>query len=106
MKLFACCVGIGAAHGHLKNYDDHVNGGRVERMKATDFELRYRTLLHLVVVGLAVLTYLVSPDDIVWAIVRQHHNSRLLERLAFGFGAVIVSFCASWEMRLTTGEDN
>jgi hypothetical protein len=39
-------------------------------MQATDFEYRHQTLLHLLLVGLAVSAYFLNPDDIVWALVR------------------------------------
>jgi hypothetical protein len=32
---------------------------------ATDFEFRHQTALHLLVVGLAVSTYFLNPDDVV-----------------------------------------
>jgi hypothetical protein len=58
-------------------------------MRATDFEYRHQTLLHLVVVGLAFLTYAFQPDDIVWAFVKHHTIYRTpLERMVFGFGAL------------------
>jgi hypothetical protein len=59
-------------------------------MKATGFEYRHQTLLHLLLVGLAVATYLRNPDDIVWAAVRGHSDSALLERVVFGAGAVML----------------
>jgi hypothetical protein len=59
-------------------------------MRATNFEYRHQTLLHLLVVGLALLTYMINPDDIVWALVRHHSNSAFLERIAFGAGALMV----------------
>jgi hypothetical protein len=59
-------------------------------MKATRFEYRHQTLLHLLLVGLAVATYLRNPDDIVWAVVRGHSDSALLERLVFGAGALML----------------
>jgi hypothetical protein len=60
-------------------------------MKATDFEYRHQTLLHLFVVGLAFGMYLLQPDDIVWAIVRHHTVYRaVLERLVFGTGTLMV----------------
>jgi len=59
-------------------------------MKASNFEYRYQTLLHVLLVGMALLTYVVYPDDIVWALVRHHSNSRLLERIAFGAGAMVI----------------
>jgi hypothetical protein len=66
-------------------------------MKATDFEYRHQTLLHLLVVGLGVSTYFLSRDDIVWALVRHHSNSRFLEQAAFGVGTLMLLGCAVLE---------
>ncbi len=66
-------------------------------MQATDFEYRHQTVLHLLVVGLAVSTYLVSRDDIVWAVVRGHSNNRFLEQLAFALGTLMLISCAGLE---------
>ncbi len=44
-------------------------------MRATRFEFRHQTLLHLLVVGLSLVTYLADPDDIVWVFVRNHSDS-------------------------------
>jgi hypothetical protein len=66
-------------------------------MKATDFEYRHQTLLHFLVVGLAVATYFLSRDDIVWALVRDHSNNRFLEQLAFGVGTLMLISCAVLE---------
>lgn len=67
-------------------------------MKATDFEYRHPTLLHLLVVGLAFLTYTFQPDDIVWALVRHHTTYRaLLERLVFGTGALMIIGSATFQ---------
>jgi protein-S-isoprenylcysteine O-methyltransferase Ste14 len=61
-------------------------------MKATDFEYRHQVLLHLLVVGMAFLTYAFQPDDIVWALVKRHGADRaLLERLIFGIGALMAA---------------
>ncbi len=57
---------------------------------ATDFEFRHQTLLHLSLVGLALLTYVINPADIVWALVRHHSDARSLERMAFALGAMIM----------------
>jgi hypothetical protein len=59
-------------------------------MKATGFEYRHQTLLHLLLVGLAVATYLANPDDVVWALVRGHYNRAILERMVFGAGAAML----------------
>jgi hypothetical protein len=66
-------------------------------MKATDFEYRHQTLLHLLLVGLAVSTYFVTRDDIVWAAVRRHGNSAFLEQLVFGVGTLLLLGCAMVE---------
>jgi hypothetical protein len=68
-----------------------------EVMQATDFEYRHQTLLHLLVVGLAVSMYFFSRDDIVWALVRDHSNNRLLEQVAFAVGTLVLLSCAGLE---------
>lgn len=66
--------------------------------RATDFEQRHQTLLHLMVVGAAFLTYAFQPDDIVWAFVKHHTIYRsLLERVVFGTGALMVLCSAALE---------
>ena len=60
-------------------------------MRATDFEYRHQTLVHLLVVGLAFLAYAFQRDDIVWALVKHHTADRtLVERMVFGVGALEV----------------
>lgn len=59
-------------------------------LKATDFEYHHRTLLHLSVVSVAFLTYLVNPDDVVWAQVRGHSDARLMERVAFAVATLLI----------------
>jgi hypothetical protein len=67
-------------------------------MKATDFEYRHQTLLHLFVVGLAFLTYAFQRDDIVWVLVKHHTIYRtLLERIVFGIGAFEVLCSAAFQ---------
>jgi len=68
-------------------------------MKATQFEVRRQKLLHLLVVGLAVGSYLVSRDDVVWAAVRHHSNAAFLERLAFAVGTLEILSCAVLQTR-------
>ena len=70
-------------------------------MKATSFEFRHQTLLHLLIVGLGVLTYAFYPDDVVWALVRRHADNRALERLVFGAGAIVVAGVAAFETWVT-----
>jgi hypothetical protein len=60
-------------------------------MRGTDFDYRHQRLLHVLVVAAAFLTYALQPDDIVWALVKNHSTDRtLLERLVFGSGALMV----------------
>ena len=60
-------------------------------MRATDFEYRHQTLLHLLVVGSAFLAYAFQRDDIVWVLVKHHTvYGTLLERIVFGVGALEV----------------
>jgi hypothetical protein len=44
-------------------------------MKASRFECRRQTLIHLVLVGLSALTYTRDRVDIVWSLVRNHSDS-------------------------------
>ena len=66
-------------------------------MRATRFEFQHQTLLHLLVVGLSLVTYLADPDDIVWALVRSHSDSASWERAVFGFGAMMLVAAAAIE---------
>lgn len=69
-------------------------------MKATEFEVRHQTLLHLLVVTFAFCTYLIQRDDIVWAWIKDSTQNRLFERSLFAVAALLVGlgagFC-SWE---------
>jgi protein-S-isoprenylcysteine O-methyltransferase Ste14 len=64
-------------------------------MKATDFELRHQTLLHMLVVGLSFATYAIAPDDIVWLIVRDSPHNRFLERSYFAFAGLLMGAAAA-----------
>ena len=46
-----------------------------QKMKASRFECRRQTLIHLVLVGLSALTYTRDRVDIVWSLVRNHSDS-------------------------------
>jgi hypothetical protein len=59
-------------------------------MKATRFEYRHQTLVHLMLVGVSLLAYLRDRVDIVWSLVRDHSDSASWERLVFGFGAALL----------------
>lgn len=60
-------------------------------MRATDFEYRYQRLLHLLIVGVAVLTYLIWPDDIVWKFVRSSAAPHELERVFFIVAMLLIA---------------
>lgn len=66
-------------------------------MRATAFEYKYQALLHLLLVGLASLSYVIDPTDVVWAAVRHHHDSGSWERLVFGVGTVLLFVSACLE---------
>jgi hypothetical protein len=76
-------------------------------MRATDFEYRHQTLLHLLVVGCAFLMYIIQRDDVVWFAVKHHVSYRaFLERLVFGAGALIILVSAilqTWAFALHFG---
>jgi hypothetical protein len=52
-------------------------------MKATDFEYRHQTLLHILIVGAALFTYLIERDDTVWRFVKNSAAPHALERSIF-----------------------
>lgn len=64
-------------------------------MKATSFEIRHRTLLHQAMVAVAFLTYLFSPDDIVWRFVRNSPSPHTLERTLFILATLTIALGAS-----------
>jgi hypothetical protein len=64
-------------------------------MKATDFEERHATALHLLLVGAAFGTYLVEKDDIVWGFVKNAGGHTVaLERGAFAIASAILAIAA------------
>ena len=66
-------------------------------MKASDFEYRHENLMHFLLIGLAMLTYLRDRDDIVWSLVRNHSDSASWERFVFGIGALMLLASAALE---------
>jgi hypothetical protein len=64
-------------------------------MKATDFELRHQTLLHMLVVGLAFASYAIAPDDIVWRIAKYSSHPHFLERSLFSFATLLIGAAAA-----------
>jgi hypothetical protein len=62
---------------------------------ATDFELRHQTLLHLLLVLLAFLSYLLVPGDIVWAFVKDSSHPHLLERSLFAVATLLIGAAAA-----------
>ncbi len=63
-------------------------------MRATDFEYRHQLLLHELIVGAAVLTYLVDRDDIVWRLIKGESNARVMERSAFALATLLMGISA------------
>jgi len=64
-------------------------------MRATDFEYRHQLFLHELIVGAAVLTYLIDPDDIVWRFIKNSGpNVRTLERSAFAVATLLFGISA------------
>jgi protein-S-isoprenylcysteine O-methyltransferase Ste14 len=61
----------------------------------TDFELHHQTLLHFLLVSLAFLTYLLVPDDIVWAFVKDSSHPHLLERSLFAVATLLIGAAAA-----------
>lgn len=59
-------------------------------MKATDFEHRHQTFVHLAIVAAAFATYLFDRDDIVSRFVKDTSTPHLLERIAFFVATVLV----------------
>jgi len=64
-------------------------------MKATDFEYRHQLLLHELILGAAVLTYLVDRDDSIWRFVKLSPAGALpLERALFAFATLLFGISA------------
>lgn len=59
-------------------------------VRASRFETRHPTLLHLLIVGAAWATYLADRDDIVWRMIRSSPSSRALEHAAFSVTALLI----------------
>jgi protein-S-isoprenylcysteine O-methyltransferase Ste14 len=70
--------------------DAEGNFVRREAVRATDFEYRHQTLIHLLIVAISFLTYLIDRDDIVWALVRGQPHAKLLERLLFAVATLFI----------------
>jgi hypothetical protein len=60
-------------------------------VKATLFEARHALLVHQLIVGLAILTYLFDREDIVWRFVKGTAEPHQLERFLFILAAVFVA---------------
>jgi hypothetical protein len=60
-------------------------------MRATEFELRHQTLIHQLLVGAGLLTYLLDRDDVVWRFVKNSAEPHVLERLAFVFATLFIA---------------
>lgn len=64
-------------------------------MQATDFEYRHQLFLHELILGAAVLTYLVDRDDIIWRFVKMNPaDARPLERAWFAAATLLFGISA------------
>jgi hypothetical protein len=63
-------------------------------MKATDFEYRHQLLLHELIVGAAILTYLLDRDDIVWRFIKGGDHVRPMERWLFAVTTLLFGVSA------------
>jgi hypothetical protein len=63
-------------------------------MKATDFEYRHQLLLHELIVGAALLTYLVDRNDIVWRYIKTSDHAKLLEHCLFAITTLLFGISA------------
>ena len=59
-------------------------------MKATGFEYRHQTLVHMAILAVAFATYLFDPDDVVWRFVKDSSTPRELEHAAFFVATVLI----------------
>lgn len=59
-------------------------------MKATEFEYRHQTPIHMAILGAAFATYLIDPDDIVWRFVKDSSAPRQWERIAFLLATALI----------------
>lgn len=76
-------------------------------MVASDFELRHQRLIHNLIVAVAVLTYLIQPDDIVWRFVKDRPGPHALERYIFIVATLFILAGAgicTWARAKNTGD--
>jgi hypothetical protein len=59
-------------------------------MNATEFEARHQALLYFLLITAAFLTYLLRPDDVVWAWVKESAQNRLFERSLFALATIFI----------------
>ena len=74
-------------------------------MKASEFEYRHRALIHLIIVAVSLATYLIAPDDVVWALVKGTFHPRLYERVLFAVAAVLIGVAAAIRTSALTRRD-
>jgi hypothetical protein len=77
-------------------------------MKATDFEYRRQLLLHELIVGAALLTYLIDRDDVFWRFIKTDDLVLVLERCLFAVTTLLfgVSAClCTWARAYAGSED-
>lgn len=64
-------------------------------MKTTQFEYRHPLLVHQVIVATAFGTYVIQRDDIVWQLIKNSGEHRvLLERVLFAIATLMVGAAA------------
>jgi len=64
-------------------------------MSATAFECRHQLLLHELIVGGALLTYLVDADDVIWRFIKTSGTDvRLRERSLFAVATILLGVSA------------
>lgn len=60
-------------------------------MKATQFECRRPILVHQIIVAVAVLTYVIDRDDVIWRFVKDTAEPHKLERYLFIVATLFVA---------------
>jgi hypothetical protein len=84
---------------------DVLDFARCKLMKASEFEYRHRTLIHLIIVAACFATYIVASDDIVWALVKGTSHPRLYERVLFAVAALLTGIAATIRTSALTRRD-
>jgi hypothetical protein len=70
--------------------EEHGSPGGKFMLRASEFEIRHPTLLHLLIVGAGWATYLADREDVVWRLIRGSPSRRLLEHAVFAFATLLI----------------